>query len=134
MTLYSKKNTSFRNDRLDFSFNTQIITFCIFLDTLFHFSELLFSHLKVELKDNPKLSFRIVIGLKIYYAKCHMCSKCSINDSNILFVSLLSVNSYVCRTAGKTLLRPVLTKEQRWSSLVAQWAKDPELSLLWLWL
>lgn len=100
MTLYSKKNTSFRNDRLDFSFNTQIITFCIFLDTLFHFSELLFSHLKVELKDNPKLSFRIVIGLKIYYAKCHMCSKCSINDSNILFVSLLSVNSYVCRTAG----------------------------------
>lgn len=68
MTFQSRKNTSFRNDRPEFSFSTQIITCCAFLGKLLLFSEPLFSHLnKVRLKQQrqqQKLSSRIVTRMR----------------------------------------------------------------------
>lgn len=49
MTFYSGKGASVRNNRPEFSFNTQRFT-CLLLDRLLHFVESLFSILKWDLK------------------------------------------------------------------------------------
>lgn len=54
VTFYSGKSTSFRTDRPEFPFNTQIVTCFVFLDKLLHFSESLFSCLKMGLKRKRK--------------------------------------------------------------------------------
>lgn len=88
MAFYSGKSTSFRTDRPEFSFNTQIITCFVFLDKLLHFSESLFSCLKMGFKKKPQLSFRIVTEDE----KCTeylIWSKCPTHSSNSSLISLL---------------------------------------------
>lgn len=87
MTFYSGKGTSFRNDRPEFSFNTQIITCFVFLDKLLHFSEFLFSHLTMGFLKTPKLSLRIVMRMTNTPSTFHV-----LNTQHIV----VTVYSYLC--------------------------------------
>lgn len=98
MTFYSGKDTSVRNNRPDFSFNTQRLTCLLFLDKLLHFSESLFSILKWYLKSFQKC------WEDEKYTEYLVCSKCSAHVSNSLIYLCFLFCQFLCWQYGQHFL------------------------------